>query len=385
MRVLFFANRMPDLCGAFLHDIDLAIEFQKRGHTTAFLTIEKPKEGYNGGVYRGFRFMHFSAAGDLLDTSDIWICPHAPVLPYVRKVNSRGYNRPIVVTCHFDGRYETITNLASDKWSEMLLFINARMETSYHKNIPQFPRSIVRTGIVRPIMHENKIAMDSPPDGDAITLVNANVNKGVNQFIELAKRMPDRKFLGVIPYYGELWLPPAPSNIQWIPFDDDIRNILKRTRILLMPSEYESFGRIAVEAMYNGLPVLYSKPDPNSKAPSGTTEGMEEWIVPAGISCGRNNPEEWMAAIESLDDLDAYSAQQTIVKQHVRDMNLFTEASRISDMIEVFQREHPVPIMPSSTSSLPSSKPDPGQPAALRPPPATARIGFSSGRLRIQR
>ena len=385
MRVLFFANRMPDLCGAFLHDIDLAVEFQKRGHSVSFLTIEKPKEGYSGGIYRGFRFMHYSAGGSLLDTSEIWICPHAPVFPHVRKINSRGYNRPIVMTCHFDGRYNYITALASDKWSEMVFFINATMEASFRRNVPEFPRSIVRTAVIRPIMHESKLIMNSPPDGDAITLVNANVNKGVHQFIELAKRMPNRKFLGVRPYYGELWLPPAPPNIEWIPFDDDVRNILKRTRILLMPSLYESFGRIAVEAMYNGLPVLYSKPDPDSKAPSGTTEGMEEWILPAGIPCMRDMPEEWVAAIESLDNADTYSARQTLVKDHVRSLNLFTEASRISDMIEVFHREHPVSIMPSSTSTVPISKPDASQPGVLHPPPGTARIGFSSGRLRIQR
>ena len=258
MRALFFANRMPDMCGAFLHDIDLAIEFQKRGHSVSFLTIEKPNEGYGGGSYRGFRFMHYSAGGSLLDTSDIWICPHAPIFPNVRNINSRGYNRPIVVTCHFDGRYDHLVRFASDKWSEMVFFINAKMETTFRKHVPQFPRSIVRTGIVRPIIHESKIIMDSPPDGDAITLVNANVNKGVHQFIELAKRMPNRKFLGVKPYYGEMWLPPSPPNIEWIPFDDDVRNILKRTRILLMPSMYESFGRIAFEAMYNGFPVIYS-------------------------------------------------------------------------------------------------------------------------------
>jgi glycosyltransferase involved in cell wall biosynthesis len=376
---------MPDMCGAFLHDIDLAIELQKRGHTVAFLTIERPKEGYSGGTYRGFRFMHYSAGGSLLDTSEVWICPHAPVFPYVRKINSRGYNRPIVMTCHFDGRYNHLTAFASDKWSEMVLFINSSMEASFRKNVPQFPRSIVRTGVIRPIMHESKLVMDSPPDGDAITLVNANVNKGVHQFIELAKRMPNRKFLGVKPYYGELWVPPAPSNVEWIPFDDDVRKILKRTRILLMPSLYESFGRIAVEAMYNGLPVLYSKPDPDNSSLSGTTEGMEEWILPAGIACMRDKPEEWIAAIESLDDADTYSARQTLVKDHIRGLNLFTEASRISDMVEVFQREHPVSIMQSSTSAVPISKPEPGQPAALHPPPATARIGFSSGRLRIQR
>ena len=55
MKVLFFAGRMPDLCGAFLHDIDLGIELQKRGHEVTFMALEVPKEGVNGGMYRGYR------------------------------------------------------------------------------------------------------------------------------------------------------------------------------------------------------------------------------------------------------------------------------------------------------------------------------------------
>ena len=385
MRVLFFANRMPDLCGAFLHDIDLATEFLKRGHTVAFLTIEKPKEGYNGGVWRGFRFMHYSAGGVLLDSSDLWVCPHAPCLPYVRKVNSRGYNRPIVVTAHFDGRYSVLTDLASTKWVEMLLFINRTMEGTFRKQVNPFPPMIVRTGVVRPLMHEANIRMDSPPDGDMITLVNANVNKGVHQFIELAKRMPNRKFLGIRPYYGELWLPPAPPNIEWIPFDNDIRKILKRTRILLFPSYYESFGRIAVEAMYNGIPVIYSKPATENVPLVGSTEGVEEWITPAGIGCRRDVPEEWVTAIETLDDSATYESKRVEVIAHIKAMDIFTEAKRIAEMMEDFQRAHPIPAAEQASRRQEPTKVEPGMPPPLRPPPATARIGFSTGRLRLQR
>jgi hypothetical protein len=46
MRLIFFAGRMPDLCGAFFHDIDLATELVRRGHEIVFLTVlEIPKEG----------------------------------------------------------------------------------------------------------------------------------------------------------------------------------------------------------------------------------------------------------------------------------------------------------------------------------------------------
>jgi len=385
MRVLFFANRMPDLCGAFLHDVDLATELQKRGHSTMFLTIEKPKEGYNGGVWRGFRFMHYSAAGSLLDNSELWICPHAPCLPYVRKLNARGYNRPIAVTAHFDGQYQVISHLASNNWVEMLLFINQTMEQHFKTRVTPFPSTIVKTGVVRPLMNEAKIKMDEPPNGDMITLVNANVNKGVHQFIELAKRMPERKFLGVRPYYGELWLPAAPQNIEWIQFDDDVRNILKRTRILLFPSNYESFGRIAVEAMYNGIPVIYSKPATKNVGIVGSTEGVEEWILPAGIGCDREVPEQWVDAITALDDQEAYDAKREDVKVHIQEMDIFTEANRIAGMMETFQREHPAQIIQQSVQSAPAVRQEPPNPGSLRPPPDLARIGFSSGRLRIRR
>jgi glycosyltransferase involved in cell wall biosynthesis len=263
----------------------------------------------------------------------------------------------------------------------MLFFINHKMESNFRANITPWPRTIVRTEVIRPIMHEDKIRMDPYPSGDMITLVNANVNKGVHQFIELAKRMPDRRFLGVIPYYGELWVPPAPSNIEWIKFDDDVRNILARTRILLLPSKYESFGRIAVEAMYNKIPVIYSKPDPNVSAP-GTTEGVEEWIVPAGIACERDRPEQWMSAITSLDDPTTYAERQEICKTCVTNMDLFTEAPRIADKVESFVQENPIAV---KLSGGPIATPGQAQIPRIPQMPAGSALGFSGGRLKIRR
>ncbi len=378
---------MPDLCGAFLHDIDLAIELEKRGHDVAFMVLEVPKVGVNGGLYRGFKYMHFSAGGKYLDASEGWICPHAPALPEVRRLNSRGYNRPILATCHYDGNYlALIKNNPGRKlqWVEMLMFINPIMEPNYRKNVNPWPPNIVRTAVVRPLMHENKIEIIEPFRGDCITLVNANQNKGVTQFIAMAHRMPDRKFLAVIPYYGELNVPPAPSNVEWIPFDDDIRNVLKRTRILVMPSYYESFGRIAVEAMYNGIPVIYSKPNSNSKQPSGTTEGLEAWVSPVGISCDREKIEDWVSAITKLDDEDAYMEKSLLSQAHITHMDLFTEGTRIAELVEQFVRDHPVKIQSPQQQQISAESQMPTQ-TATRIVQPSGRVGFSSGRLRIQR
>ena len=386
MRLLFFAGRMPDLCGAFLHDIDLAIELEKRGHDVAFMALEIPKEGVNGGTYRGFKYMHFSAGGTYLDSSQAWICPHSPALPEVRKLNNRGYDRPIIATCHYDGNYFAITRNNPGRkiqWVEMLMFINSIMEPNYRKNIVPWPPNIIRTAVVRPLMHESKIKIDEEFQGDCITLVNANQNKGVVQFIDMAKRMPDRKFLAVIPYYGELRPPPAPDNVEWIPFDDDIRTILKRTRILVMPSYYESFGRIAFEAMYNGIPVIYSKINPKSKYPGGSTEGVETWIKPAGIPADRENIEEWVSAIEDLDNEETYHARSTLVKEHVQSLNMFTEGTRIAELVESFVRENPVVVRATPQQSQQQVQ-APQQTAAKIVQPQ-GRVGFSNGRLRIQR
>ncbi len=383
MKVLIFANKMPDLCGAFLHDIDLATELVRRGHSVVFLTMRIPPTGVNGDTYRGFRYLHHSADSTYLESSQLWICPHAPILPDVRRLNSRGYNRPIVATCHYDGNYTMITRNSGTEWVEMLCFINGIMEANYRKNISPWPRQIVRTEAVRPIMHRNQIEITEPFEGDCITLINANENKGVHQFLELAKRMPDRKFLGVRPYYGNMTTPlPLGGNIEWVPFSDDIRTILRRTRILLVPSYYESFGRVAVEAMINGIPVLYSKPSKNSPYPGGSMEGMQSWIKDAAIQCDRDKPEEWMSAIESLDDEDTYSEWSVKSKEHIESMNLFTEATRIAELIESFSREHPVVVKVQAPRLTDNRKEFPGM---SREPRGPVGFGFSNGRLRIQR
>lgn len=386
MKVLFFANKMPDLCGAFLHDIDLGIELQKRGHQVVFLTIKIPKEGMNGGYYRGFRFLHYSAASSFLDVSEVWITPHSPILPDVRKLNNRGYNRPLIATCHFDGNYNSVRTNGITNWNEMLCFINKIMETNYRKNITPWPSQIKRTETIRPLMHRNKIEIDDPFQGDCITLVNANLNKGVHQFIDIAKKMPDRKFLGVLPYYGELRIPPSPGNVEWVPFTDDIREVLKRTRILLVPSYYESFGRIAVEAMLNRIPVLYSKPAKNSIYPGGSTEGLDEWIQPAGIACNRDIIDEWTTAIQSLDDEETYTAKAEESRQHIEAMDIFSEATRIAGLVEDFSRQNPVVIRVAQPQQQAQAKM--AEPGRVREPPAGVRpagFGFSNGRLRIQR
>ena len=117
---------------------------------------------------------------------------------------------------------------------------------------------------------------------------------------------------------------------------------------------------------------------------SGSTEGVQVWISPAGIPCDRENVEEWVSAIKDLDSEETYTTRSNQSRQHIKDMNLFTEASRIAGLVEQFVRDYPVKIQTPQQQQQQAEDQTPRQTAAKIVQPA-GRVGFSNGRLRIQR
>ena len=110
------------------------------------------------------------------------------------------------------------------------------------------------------------------PDLGAVTLVNAAVEKGFDLFIDLAEAFPGQEFAVV----G--WLAPVAAldtarklpNVRLLDPVDDIDELLKLTKIALMPSRFpETFGLFAVEAMLRGIPVLASDQGGLSEAKLG--------------------------------------------------------------------------------------------------------------------
>jgi amino acid adenylation domain-containing protein len=93
-----------------------------------------------------------------------------------------------------------------------------------------------------------------------VTMVNPCAYKGISVFAELARRMAHLRFAAV-PSWGttaaDLRLLQQLPNVTILSSCDDIRQILKRTQVLLMPSLWpEGFGLVAVEAMVHGIPVI---------------------------------------------------------------------------------------------------------------------------------
>jgi len=111
--------------------------------------------------------------------------------------------------------------------------------------------------------------MDPPPypdlgrfENEFVTLVNPCSVKGISIFVDLADRMPAVRFLAV-PTWGTNQADRAAlarrPNITVLDPVDNVDDILRRTRVLLVPSLWaEARSRIVVEAMLSGVPVVAS-------------------------------------------------------------------------------------------------------------------------------
>jgi glycosyltransferase involved in cell wall biosynthesis len=117
--------------------------------------------------------------------------------------------------------------------------------------------------------------------GDSVLLVNISKEKGSDVFYALAEAYPEIDFLGVIGGYGEQDLRPMP-NVTISTTIDDMRHIYGRTKVVLMPSSYESFGRCAIEAAASGIPTI-AAPRP----------GLMEALGYAGTYCDDDDLASW--------------------------------------------------------------------------------------------
>jgi glycosyltransferase involved in cell wall biosynthesis len=129
-----------------------------------------------------------------------------------------------------------------------------------------------------------------------ITLVNCCVTKGGKFLQQLADALPGYKFLGVKGGYNDQIIQLNKNrNIQFFPQQKDMRFVYERTRIIILPSIYESWGMVASEAMASGIPVICSD-----------TPGLKENCGNAAIY-SEIRVQPYREAIEALADRDFYN------------------------------------------------------------------------------
>jgi glycosyltransferase involved in cell wall biosynthesis len=146
--------------------------------------------------------------------------------------------------------------------------------------------------------------------GDSVTLLNISEMKGGALFWQIAERLPDHSFVGVKGWGRQVIAGPVPPNVTLLERTVDIRSVYASTRVLLVPSVYESYGRVALEAACSGIPTI-----------AHPSEGVREAMGDAAFWADRDDVNAWVAAVEALDDPVVYGRYAQLALDQVNDLD----------------------------------------------------------------
>ncbi|GHG14979.1 hypothetical protein GCM10017667_55570 [Streptomyces filamentosus] len=246
----------------------------------------KASEPYD---YRGIRVVPLEARLDFpsaVRKADV-LLSHLECVPSTSAL-ARGFGRPMVTICHNTHR-PTFRDMAAG--GTALAVYNSRwMKAEAELFFAEYPKAVrpAESLIVRPPVFADEYATKP---GKAITLINCNPEKGGHVLAALARRMPDQQFLAVKGAYGEQVLPDLP-NVEIVEHVDGQQmreQVYAHTRVLLMPSSYESWGRAGVEALASGIPVV-----------AHPTPGLCESLGEGGLFVDRNDLDGYEVVLRKL-------------------------------------------------------------------------------------
>lgn len=232
--------------------------------------------------------------------SDVVVC-HLENTPRAVTL-ARFAGKPAVIVCH-NTHVTTRTWLVDD--AALVVFNSQWMAAE----LGGHPRGIV----VRPPVYAGDYRTTP---GRCVTLVNLYRPKGAGLFWELAERMSDIRFLAVIGAYGEQLVAEAP-NVTVVPHTADMRAVYGATRIVVMPSAYESWGRVGVEAMCSGIPVI-----------AAPTPGLVESLGAAGIFVDPRDVDGWETAIRRLLRPAVWKAQSALARARAAELDPTADLDR---------------------------------------------------------
>ena len=245
--------------------------------------------------YRGIKVVPLASRLDFpsaVRRADVLLA-HLETVPSTASL-ARGYGKPLVVVCHNTHR-PTFRDAAAGG-TALAVYNSQWMEREAELFFAEYPKAIrpAASLVVRPPVFADEYATRP---GKAITLINCNPEKGGKVLDALARRMPEQEFIAVRGAYGEQTLPDLP-NVEVVDHvrGEDMRDrVYARTRVLLMPSSYESWGRAGVEALASGIPVL-----------AHPTPGLCESLGEAGIFVDRNDVDGYEAVLRKLQTAAEY-------------------------------------------------------------------------------
>lgn len=189
--------------------------------------------------------------------------------------------------------------------------------------------------IVRPpVRVDDYEGIPTDPYGrEFVTLVNVTLEKGSTRFYDLARAFPKRKFLAVSGAYGLQDVRRVPFNVTVLNHTASIRDeVYARTRVLLMPSDYESWGRVAIEGACSGIPTI-----------AHPTPGLTEALGSSGFLIDRADGSAWERVLVSLDDPRIYRERSEAALDRAADLATIAgqDLERLHDALVELVRSAP--------------------------------------------
>lgn len=334
MRILWSIHLYPPMhnCGSEMVAHQINKYLISKGHECRVILHRYLGHEYN---YEGVQVLQATGLVDAYRWADV-ICTHLDYTQFTILMANEA-KRPLIHFVHNDITYSSIANRTK---SNYVVYNSEWTKRKINYNLP--------STVLHPPCDINYYNVNEHPENNEyITLISLNERKGGYMFYQIAKAMPEKKFMGVVGSYdntGPMKLEQSKivemlatlSNVTIIPNSPDIISVYKRTRLLLMPSDYESWGRTATEAMCNGIPVICTP-----------TDGLEENCAYAGIYVGSKRKvtvpgeaavnlgmvQEWVDAIRRLEDAKEYRKYSLLCRQRAGELDPLKELENLESFI----------------------------------------------------
>ena len=187
---------------------------------------------------------------------------------------------------------------------------------------------------IPPMFMAERYTCDHAPE--VVSFINPHPKKGRDIAFQIAERCPD------IPFeFVEGWPLPedvSKQNVEWArkcgnvtlkPRTNDMRKVYSRTKILLIPSQWqEAWGRIASEAHFSGIPCVATK-----------IGGLSESVGEGGILISPDAPiDDWVTAVRKLwDDQGFYAAMQQQTRDYSK-RDILNKDNQIDTLLDACNR-----------------------------------------------
>ncbi len=326
MKILFLTNHkyLPELFAGMEINTDLLCQEIMKSNDNIEVAVAC-------GLYGGKNLLGISSKiKRYLNSTDVttdiynsYKCYRAfELYKHIDKVISE-FNPDAIVVQGGDKYYEILNSLC-DYSIPVISYLHTsdslEMKSSF--NLPDNITYIANSEYTRKNHKDKTISFIMPPliisekyevktERKFITLVNPIPHKGLEKVALLAKNNPKLKFLFVLAHKSDIvdlnkYLNKV-GGINNVTIEGPFKNmkdVYKKTKLILMPSKQESWGRVATEAHCSGIPVLASD-----------VEGLPESVGKGGINLPIGSDlSVWQDALNYMltDDVYAEFVKQTI-------------------------------------------------------------------------